>query len=392
MKNNDITIIGAGIGGLSLGSALAHDGYDFNIIERNQRTDNFRDIRTTALMNSTMRFYKHIGVADDIENSSYLIKTIKIISCDSSDNPSDTISFTNNDICAPYLACNIDNTKLKKILIDKIEEKNEISFGTQIKKIDFQNDIATIYDSNGNKILSKLVIGSDGKHSTIRNIAGIDAKFEKYEQSAVIFNIKHINDNNYTSTEILYSSGATTFIPIDAFQSSVIIIDKTEQISRIIDSEYIYEYINFKINNFFEKYELTSNISNFPIETVTTQKLYNNNIAIMAEASHTLTPVAAQGLNLSIRDVATMHDFIIKSNNLNNIDNMLKTYENTRIFDIQSRHIATKYFHKLSIQNNPINNFIKKLAIGHLNNNENHRKKIIEICTKIHGHIPDSMK
>lgn len=345
----DIVITGAGPAGLALSALLGLAGFQVILIDA-EKPAPISDIpsgRTAALLNSSLNVLRATGVWDDLQDKSTPLKVMKIIDDSHGGKDMIPVEFKATDIGEPQFGFNIPNVFLKSALTEKIKAIKAIRHLTSCRLQTYQVTGGKILaeTEDGLRIHAFLIIGTDGRNSIVRSIAGIEAKKHDYEQMAMTCLISHTKPHNFTSTEFHRSGGPFTLVPMPGNQSSVVWVEKTEDAKQYLamkkqDFEHA---IQDRSRGLIGTITLTSSPESWPLMLLSSTKLTGERSALAAEAAHVLSPIGAQGLNLSLRDVATLAETITDAARMGeDIGSplVLDRYERRRRTDIKSRVIG----------------------------------------------------
>jgi 2-octaprenyl-6-methoxyphenol hydroxylase len=198
---------------------------------------------------------------------------------------------------------------------------------------------------SGATLRAPLVIGADGRRSLCREAAGIGIDEREYRQSALTLSFKHSRPHRDTSTEFHTPSGPFTLVPLPGLRSSLVwVLDPVhaDDIAALDDAA-LGEEIERASHSILGKIEIEPGRGLFPLGVATAKRFGDQRIALVGEAAHVIPPIGAQGLNLGLRDAATIGELAIAAQrdgrDIGDAD-VLDAYEKMRRADVGSRTLA----------------------------------------------------
>jgi 2-octaprenyl-6-methoxyphenol hydroxylase len=204
---------------------------------------------------------------------------------------------------------------------------------------------ATIRLENGAAVRTRLVIAADGRKSLCRAAAGIETERRGYPQAAVTLNLSHARPHNGISTELHTESGPFTLVPLPGLRSSLVcVVDPSEAENlRVLDAAALSSEIERRAHSILGKVTVEEGRGVFPLAIESAQRFACNRVALVGEAAHVIPPIGAQGLNLGLRDAATIGELVVAARrdgaDLGSPD-LLARYDRTRRTDVTSRAFA----------------------------------------------------
>ncbi|MGB4057407.1 MAG: UbiH/UbiF/VisC/COQ6 family ubiquinone biosynthesis hydroxylase [Alphaproteobacteria bacterium] len=354
MKKNaafsDVLIAGGGIAGLTLGVLLSSAGLDVHLIDMSPPSPNdMPSGRTVALMESSINVLRASGIWDQISPHATPLKTMRIV-----DESGTEAEFNALEIGMEQYGYNIPNSLLRRTLYNAAKKSKTLTLHVPnaLKNYEIEENGALCVLENGTNLHTRIIIGADGRNSAVRRISGIQCTDHDYNQSAITCLIAHSHSHNNTATEFHRPGGPIALVPMPGNMSSVVWIEPTTRAD---------EYMRLKKNEFTQALQektqdilggitLESPPECWPLKTLKAKKLTAARVAIMAEAAHVMSPVTAQGLNLSLRDVAALAETIIDAARAGldiGSELPLSRYEKRRRLDIHTRVFGVDGMNKI---------------------------------------------
>ena len=361
----EVLIIGGGIAGLALANLLGKSGLNIGLVEQRNFPvpENSKYYgRTAALMGTSVNILKALDVWDDLQGRTAPLKTMRIID-DGNPNISPVqIDFPANDIGLNSFGHNIPNNMLHAALAESVMEIPNISLITPTKLENYEQQgpyiLAKLED--GRQIKTNLIVGADGRNSKVREIANIKTRDNEYNQSAITCLIEHTKPHHSTSTEHHRPGGPFTTVPMldqdGKHVSSIVWVEDTKDADKFItlDKPYFEQALQKRTRNALGEVKLASNPECWPLKGLIAEKIIAKRTALIAEAAHVMSPIGAQGLNLSLRDVATLAETLIDTARMGEDiggDLTLSHYSKRRHIDMQTRFIGVDNYNRI-VSNN----------------------------------------
>jgi 2-octaprenyl-6-methoxyphenol hydroxylase len=191
----------------------------------------------------------------------------------------------------------------------------------------------------------RLVIGADGRRSLCRAAAGIETTQRAYPQTALTLNLAHARPHDDTSTEFHTESGPFTLVPLPGRRSSLVCVLDPESAARLVamsDAELSAE-IERRAHSLLGKMAVEPGRGIFPLAIETADAFAHDRLALVGEAAHVVPPIGAQGLNLGLRDGATIAELVAEARRQNldvGAPQLLARYDTQRRADVTSRSVA----------------------------------------------------
>lgn len=162
--------------------------------------------------------------------------------------------------------------------------------------------------ADGARLRAPLIIGADGKKSTVRAAAGLPARETAFEQAALVVDLDLGRSIGGTSVEFHYPNGPFTLVPAGGNRANLVWIDTMETLkaAQAGGPEALKATLRAKSQRLFGTIELASGSHVFPLSTLTVERAGGGGVALVGEAAHAFPPIGAQGLNLGLRDVADL--------------------------------------------------------------------------------------
>jgi 2-octaprenyl-6-methoxyphenol hydroxylase len=312
----DLIIVGGGIVGVTLASALKNSGLKIIIIEA--KPLELAAARTQAYAFSLLssRIYEGIGVWQQI--LPYIGK-FRHIRLSDADFPQ-IVTFDREDLNTDYLGYvaqhNVVLTALQKQIancpnIEWLCPAEVINF---VDKNSFSRVTVKIADRTQN-IDTKLVIGADGARSQIRTLAQITTRGWKYWQSCVTFTIKHTAPQNDIAFERFWSTGPMGILPLPDNRCQIVWTNphqRARDLQSLSEGEFLQE-LDYYTGGLLGNLELVSDRVIFPVQLMQCDRYTKPRLALIGDAAHCCHPVGGQGLNLGIKDAAALAQIITEA-------------------------------------------------------------------------------
>ena len=356
VKQTDIVIIGGGVAGLTLAVLLGQAGLDVVVVDPH-KPESMKQTpitgRTVALMDSSLNILKNTGIWDEIGPLSNRMQMMRIIDDSDTGKEAIEIEFPASDIGMDYFSFNIPVGHLRAALFERLQKLKNVTF-VESTFADYSLDDGGIHVRFENKksIQAKLLVGADGRNSAVREFSGIKTDTKKYDQSAITCVINHSRSHNDTSTEFHRPAGPMALVPMPGNQSSVVWVEKTEDAQELIKlkKQEFEQTLQERTNNILGGITLEIGPECWPLCSIKAKAITAARVALIAEAAHVMSPITAQGLNLSLRDVAALAESIVDHARLG-VDigsaAVLGAYEKRRRIDIETRVFGVDTMNKI---------------------------------------------
>jgi 2-octaprenyl-6-methoxyphenol hydroxylase len=312
----DIIIAGGGMIGTSLGLALAPLNLKVAVVEavaRGAAQQPSFDDRSTALSRSSQRMFEAMGLWPDIVAASTPIRSIHV-------SDKGRFGFAHIDAAeqkVEALGYVVINRVLGKVLQDSLENDASLDLMCPARitavTLDEEMALVTVAEESGSKQLTaKLIVAADGANSAVRDMVGISAKQISYEQWAVIGNLLPEKAPDNRAFERFTEAGPVAMLPVADGRAAFVWIqspDAAKESLSLTDDEFtarIQDAFGQRLGRFSKIGKRVA----YPLSLSKANGLISRRSVIVGNAAHGLHPVAAQGFNLGMRDVAALCDCI----------------------------------------------------------------------------------
>ena len=338
----DILVAGAGAAGLSAAIALAQAGFSVVCVGH---VDTRANGRTVALFEASLRFYKALGVWPRFRGKTAPLARIAMIDATGARLPVPSLSFAASEIGLAAFGENIENNVLVEGLANIASAtKNLILHEGMIGDISFGPDAIHATLADGNCVTARLATAADGRNSLVRTKAGIGTRAWTYPQIAFTTLLSHAKPHRNISTEFHTRSGPCTLVPLRAApdrpnRSSLVWLMSAAEAERrrALSQSVLSQEIEDQTDSLLGKIEIEGPGGFFPMAGMSASRLSGHRVALTGEAAHIFPPLAAQGLNLSLRDAAALVEILEDARALGHDIGSARTlnaYDNARRSDI----------------------------------------------------------
>ena len=336
----DVAVIGAGPAGLVSAIALKAAGVDTVLIAPSPKHDH----RTTALLAGSVTALETLGVWQRCLPYAAPLKKLRITDDTQRLLRAPEVFFAATEIDRDAFGYNIENRHLIAALQSRADELGLPWIAVPARAIASESSGVTIRYSSGQARV-RLAIGADGAHSACRAACGIATRRHTYPQVALTVTLSHSRPHEDISTEFHTEQGPFTLVPLPGQRSSLVcVLDPVHgaELAAMTDAELSSE-IERRAHSLLGRMTLETGRGLFPLAVETAQAFARGRIALVGEAAHVVPPIGAQGLNLGLRDGATIAELVAEAYQRNHDvgePQLLARYDRLRRADIISRTIA----------------------------------------------------
>jgi 2-octaprenyl-6-methoxyphenol hydroxylase len=325
----DILIIGGGLTGATLLLALHNLGYSALLIEAQEfqhKINSDFDARSLALSPATQRIFSMVGVWDFLEIHATPIKLIHV-----SDQHFFGVSRLKGegDNALGYV---VEMHHLNLALCRQLDNK-QIMAPARLTALDLEHKTARVMSEEGEmNISAQLIIAADGADSVVRQFCSLSSKTKNYDQLAIIANIGLVKHHEYRAYERFTEKGPLALLPMTDNRMSLVWAvspNDANELMGLSDSMFLKELqmaFGYRLGRFAKMGTRFS----YPLKQVLMPEQAKWPVVFVGNAAHTLHPIAGQGFNLGLRDVATLAQCIARQG-LNSV--MLEDYQKLRQHD-----------------------------------------------------------
>lgn len=340
--NSQVAVIGAGPAGLTTAVALAGAGLSTTLVAGRPRADN----RTTALLASSITALDTICVWPGCRPSAAPLRTLRIVDSTRRLWRAPEIKFLASEIGLEAFGWNIENVHLIAALAARARTLPDLIWiDDAARSVAPGERSVTVALTGGDEIVASLVVGANGQNSLCRQAARIDTIGWSYPQTALTFNLRHARPHHDVSTEFHSESGPFTLVPLPGLRSSLVAVVAPNEVAwwKLDDPRVVAETIEQRSHSILGKVTVEPGHGNFPLAVRNARRFGANRIALVGEAAHVIPPIGAQGLNLGLRDAATIAELVVNAHRTGRDVGgaaVVDRYEHIRRADVTTRTAA----------------------------------------------------
>jgi 2-octaprenyl-6-methoxyphenol hydroxylase len=336
----EVVVIGGGPAGLVCAIALKTAGVDVLLVAPRPPEDH----RTTALLAGSVTALTTLGVWEECRAHAAPLVSIRIVDSTRRLVRAPEVMFRAEEIGLDAFGCNTENRHLVAALSARAAALKVARIEAAADAVTSGADEVTITVAD-NTVRAQLAIGADGARSLCRTAAGIGTNRHAYPQTALTLNLAHDRPHSNGATEFHTEHGPLTLVPLPGRRSSIVCVlgpADADALSKMTDEELSAE-IERRAHSLLGKMRAEPGRGIFPLATETAHSVARARIALAGEAAHVVPPIGAQGLNLGLRDAATLAEIVADARRQGEdlgATSVLNRYNEARRADATSRRIA----------------------------------------------------
>jgi 2-octaprenyl-3-methyl-6-methoxy-1,4-benzoquinol hydroxylase/2-octaprenylphenol hydroxylase len=308
----DALIIGGGTVGAAAAAALAARGMDVALIDRarpeSMDEDAALDLRVVALSPGSRRLLDALGAWDRVRPERVAAYTEMQVVAGSGD-----VRFRSSEHGLPTLGWIVEIAELDRALWMELDRRRRLQAITpaEVERIDLDADEVRVELADGRTLTGRMLIGADGARSRVRDAAGIEVTAHHYNQRAVVSHLDTSRKNPGTAWQRFTDLGPMALLPLPAGRSSLVWSvpdDVAERLLRVDEDEFLAELTEHAKETPFGEFESADRRHALPLVRRQSKPLATRRVALLGDAARSVHPLAGQGLNLGLGDVAALVD------------------------------------------------------------------------------------
>jgi 2-octaprenyl-6-methoxyphenol hydroxylase len=350
MDSCDILISGGGVAGLVAAAAFGTAGFRTVVVDPappvTDAAADGADLRSTAFLQPARAFLTRAGLWDRLAPHATPLRVMRIVDAGgAAPEPRITRDFDAAEIGDEAFGWNFPNWLLRREIVARLAEIPAVTFlpGTGFASLFTRETEARVTLTDGSRYATRLVIAADGRHSPARDAAGIGVKITRYGQKAIVFAVTHPVPHDSISTEVHRTGGPFTLVPLPDRDcqpcSAVVWMEDGPEVQRLaaLPAAEFEAEATARSAQVQGPLTLATRRQVWPIISQMADRLTAQRLALVAEAAHVVPPIGAQGLNMSLRDLATLLDLAVADAAGLGSQKMLDAYARARHADIRLR-------------------------------------------------------
>jgi 2-octaprenyl-6-methoxyphenol hydroxylase len=369
----DLVIGGAGFAGLALAIALRQglgDAFAVTVVDPALKADKSKDPRASAIAAAARRLFEVIGVWDAVEAHAQPILDMVVTDSKLDDAVRPTfLTFGGEVEEGEPFAHMIENRHLIDALVAKAKELGVELRAGAVSGFENLSNAVDVHLADGEIIFARLLVGADGARSQIRETAGIATHGWTYDQSAIVTTVAHEREHNGRAEEHFLPAGPFAILPLIGNRVSIVWTENAREAERIValsDAEFHAE-LEKRFGLHLGDLKVTGARRAFPLGLFTAREFIAERLALVGDAAHIIHPIAGQGLNMGLRDVAALAEAIADAARLGldiGAPDVLERYQRWRRFDTMTMGVATDGLNRLFSNSSDVLRLARDVGLG----------------------------
>jgi 2-octaprenyl-6-methoxyphenol hydroxylase len=397
----DVLIAGGGFAGLTLAVALKQGlGPSFAVAVADPALgkSHTNDERASAIVAAARRLLDTIGVWPSVADDAQPILDMVVTDSRLDDAMRPVfLTFAGEIEPGEPFAHMIENRHLVAALEAKAKEVGVTLQDAAVGKATREGERVLVELNDNATIAARLLTAADGARSSIRENAGIAIHGWNYDQSAIVTNVGHERDHHGRAEEHFLPAGPFAILPLKGKRSSIVWTEATPEAERIValpDVDFHAELERrFKLH--LGEITLVGARRMHPLGFFVTRSFIAERIALVGDAAHIIHPIAGQGLNMGLKDVAALAEVIVDAVRLG-LDpggaDVLERYQRWRRFDTMAMGYATDGLNRLFSNRSVVLRLVRDVGLGLVDRVPNLKRLFIREAAGLVGEVPKLLR
>jgi 2-octaprenyl-6-methoxyphenol hydroxylase len=403
-KPVDVLIAGAGFAGLSLAIALRQAlGGSLRVIVADPALERGgSDPRASAIVAAARRLFEAIGVWERIAPGAQPILDMAVTDSRLDDAMRPTfLTFDGEVAPGEPFAHMIENGPLLAALLAKAKGDGVVLAETAVADSETAADHVKVRLGDGTSCDARLLVAADGARSSIRERAGIATHGWGYGQASIVTTVRHERDHNGRAEEHFLPAGPFAILPLkrDAtgHRSSIVWTEKAGEAERIVtlDAAGFHAELEKRFGLHLGEIAAVGPRRAFPLGLSVARAFVADRVALIGDAAHVIHPIAGQGLNMGLKDVAALAETIVDAMRIG-LDPgspvTLERYQRWRRFDTMAMGVATDGLNRLFSNRSDALRVVRDIGLGLVDRMPALKQLFIREAAGLVGEVPKLLK
>jgi 2-octaprenyl-6-methoxyphenol hydroxylase len=372
-ERQDVVIGGAGFAGLALAIALRQglgESFMVTVADPTLGAAKSNDLRASAIAAAARRLFEAIEVWDAVEGEAQPILDMVVTDSKLDDAVRPTfLTFGGEVEEGEPFAHMIENRHLVDALVAKAREVGVELRATAVGDFTHSARAINVRLADGETVAARLLVGADGARSQIREQAGIATHGWDYDQSAIVTTVAHEREHNGRAEEHFLPAGPFAILPLTGKRCSIVWTENKREAQRIValPDAVFHAELEKRFGLQLGDIEVVGPRRFFPLGLFTARSFITERLALIGDAAHVIHPIAGQGLNMGLRDVAALAEAIADAARLGldiGADDVLERYQRWRRFDTMTMSVATDGLNRLFSNHSDALRLVRDIGLG----------------------------
>ncbi|MDJ1009206.1 MAG: FAD-dependent monooxygenase [Paracoccaceae bacterium] len=374
-SDTDVLIAGGGLNGAALALALASGGLSVTVVDpapvKVRKRAGF-DGRSYALALASKRVLAALGLWEALKADAQPMLEIKVSDGRAGEGASPfVLEFDHAELDEGPMGYMVEDRHLRPALLAALEKSDGITRVDGLSVTDHSAGAAGVEVtlSNAQTLTAACLVAADGRESPTRSRTGIGRVAWGYGQTALVCAIGHTRDHGGIAHQFFMPAGPLAVLPLKGRRSSIVWTERAgraEEINALDDTGYL-DVLRPRFGSFLGDIDLAGARFTYPLGLSLAHAFVADRVALLGDAAHAVHPIAGQGLNAGLRDVAALAEVLVEAHrrgeDIGRRD-VLERYQLWRRFDATALAVATDGFNRLFSNDNSILRLGRDLGLG----------------------------
>jgi 2-octaprenyl-6-methoxyphenol hydroxylase len=401
MVQRSIVIGGGAFAGLALALALRQGlGGDIPIVVADPALASrpSRDPRATAIVAACRRLFEAIGVWDGVAAQAQPILDMVVTDSKLEDATRPVfLTFAGDVEPGEPFAHMIENRHLIDALVTRASAEGIDLRATTVAGFEQRSGGVDVSFGDGNAVEASLLVAADGARSKLRARAGIATHGWDYDQSGIVVTVGHERDHQGRAEEHFLPAGPFAILPLKGARSSLVWTEGRAEAARIValgEGEFHGE-LEQRFGLHLGEIKALDRPRAFPLGYFVARSFIGERLALVGDAAHVIHPIAGQGLNMGLKDIAALAETIVDAARLG-IDpgqaDVLERYQRWRRFDTMAMGLATNSLNLLFSNKSTLLRTVRDIGLGLVDRMPPLKSLFIRQAAGLSGEVPKLLK
>src|SRR5436190_13305613 len=396
-----IVIYGGAFAGLALALALRQGlgpGIPVIVADPALSMRPSRDPRATAIVAACRRLFEALGVWDEVAPQAQPILDMVVTDSRLEDATRPVfLTFAGDVEPGEPFAHMVENRYLIDALVKRAEAEGVDLRATSVTTFDSRSDGVNVTLADGSMVEASLLVAADGARSKLRERAGIGTYGWDYDQSGIVVTVGHERDHDGRAEEHFLPAGPFAILPLTGKRSSLVWTENRAEAARItaLSDDEFHSELEQRFGLHLGDVKALDKPRAFPLVYFVARSFIAERLALIGDAAHVIHPIAGQGLNMGLKDVAALAEVVVDAARLG-MDlgqaDVLERYQRWRRFDTMAMGLATNSLNLLFSNESTLLRVVRDIGLGLVDRAPPLKSIFIRQAAGLAGEVPRLLK